>query len=81
MYCHCYLWKDSDRTHLNNCPDGQAGLGVRLESQEWMVRFPAETYFHLEFFAFSPSLQLDGTLSNEIKRDYSPVFVSDPKYD
>ena len=32
-------------------------------------------YFHFEFFACFPSLQLGGTLANEIRQDHSPVVI------
>ena len=42
-----------------------------------------DLYFHFEFLAYFPSLQLGGALANEIKQDHSPVVivVLDPRYD
>ena len=42
-----------------------------------------DIYFHFEFFACFHSLQVSGTLTNEIKHDHSPVVivVLDPRYD
>ena len=42
-----------------------------------------DIYFHFEFFACFPSLQVGGTLANEINHDHSPVVnvVFDPRYD
>ena len=34
-----------------------------------------DIYFHFEFFACFPSLQVGGTLANEIKHDHSPVVI------
>ena len=42
-----------------------------------------DIYFHFEFFASFPSLQVGGALANEIKHDHSPVVivVLDHRYD
>ena len=42
-----------------------------------------DIYFHFEFFACFPSLQLGGAIANEIKHDHSPVIIAvlDPRYD
>ena len=34
-----------------------------------------DIYFHFEFFACFPSLQVGETLANEIKHDHSPVVI------
>ena len=42
-----------------------------------------DVYFHFEFFACFPSLQVSRALANEIKYDHSPVVivVLDPSHD
>ena len=42
-----------------------------------------DVYFHFEFFACFPSLQVSRALANEIKHDHSPVVivVLDPRHD
>ena len=42
-----------------------------------------DVYFHFEFFACFPSLQVIRALANEIKNDHSPVVivVLDPSHD
>ena len=32
-------------------------------------------YFHFEFYAYFPSFQVNGALTNEIKHDYSLVAI------
>ena len=40
-----------------------------------------DIYFHFEFFACFPSLQVVGALANEIKHNLSSVVVLDPRHD
>ena len=42
-----------------------------------------DIYFHFEFFAPSPSEQVNGAVANEIKHVHSPevIVVLDPRYD
>ena len=57
------------------CPAGKPRVAGSIPS--------GDIYFHFEFFTCFPSLQLGGTLVNEIKNDHSPVviIVLDHRYD